>query len=47
LLWKQAVGDDGYLDLPRGQWPIIARPDGERVIVFTTRNGVRAIAGPL
>ena len=47
LLWKVAVGDDSYLDLPRGQWPIIAGPDGQRVLVFTTRNGARAIAGPL
>ncbi len=47
LLWKKSVGSDSYGDLPRGQWPVLAGGDGTRVLVFTTRNGVRAIGGPL
>lgn len=47
LIWKAHVGSDSYGDLPRGQWPILAGGDGKRVLVFTTRNGVRALGGPL
>ncbi len=44
-LWTHRISDDVYGDIPRGQWPILAAPDGRRVLVFTTRNGVRALAG--
>lgn len=47
LIWKATAGNDSYGDLPRGQWPILAAPNGRRVLVFTTRNGVRAFGGPL
>lgn len=43
-LWTHRMSDDVYGDLPRGQWPILATPDGGRVLVFTTRNGVKALA---
>lgn len=44
LVWKHALSEDVYGDLPRGQWPIVVRSDGARVLVFTTRNGVSALA---
>jgi PQQ-like domain len=42
-LWKHRLPGNVVLNTPMGQFPIVKRSDGRRVVVFSMRSGVRAI----
>jgi hypothetical protein len=45
-LWKHKLPGAAVEDTPMGQFPIASGRKGRRAVVFSTKKGIRAVAGP-